>query len=145
MNLINYIITCSFYFILFPVIFLSLNVSAQETNSHATGRVFSDKNETLAGATITVIHEPTQSKYVSVTRNDGYFHFFNLKPGGPYSIDISSIGYTSLKKTNLYIHLTSEHFFLTIPNSRIFLFIKKLLHCRRLLLMLIMSTLTKVV
>jgi len=99
----------SFLFFLF--IFSSHNVSAQETNSRASGKVFSDSNETVAGITVTIIHEPTQNKYVDATRNDGYFHFFNLKPGGPYSIIFSSAGYESLKKTDLFIHLTGEHFF----------------------------------
>jgi hypothetical protein len=99
----------SFLFFLF--IFSSHNVSAQETNSRASGKVFSDSNETVSGVTVTIIHEPTQNKYVDITRNDGYFHFFNLKPGGPYSIIFSSAGYESLKKTDLFIHLTGDHFF----------------------------------
>lgn len=94
-----------------PILFSTfINLAAQETNSRASGRILSDSNETPVGVTITVIHEPTQNKYVSVTSNDGYFHLFNLKPGGPYSIIISSASYETLKKTNLFIHLTGEHF-----------------------------------
>jgi hypothetical protein len=78
------------YFFLFLIIFSSHNLTAQETNSRASGKVFSDSNETVIGVTVTIIHEPTQNKYIDVTRNDGYFHFFNLKPGGPYSIIFSS-------------------------------------------------------
>ncbi len=63
-------------------------VDAQETNGHVSGRALSDKSEPLDQATVTVIHEATQSKYVSITRNDGYFYFFNIKSGGPYSITI---------------------------------------------------------
>ena len=48
------------------------------------GRVLSNNKENLANATVTVIQEPTQNKYVSLTRDNGYFHFFNIKPGGPY-------------------------------------------------------------
>ncbi len=99
------------FFLLFLFIFSSHNLTAQETNSRASGKVFSDSNETVTGVTVTILHEPTQNKYVDVTRNDGYFHFFNLKPGGPYSIIFSSAGYESLKKTDLFIHLTGDHFF----------------------------------
>ena len=99
------------HFFLFLFIFSSHDLTAQETNSRASGKVFSDSNETVSGVTVTIIHEPTQNKYVDATRNDGYFHFFNLKPGGPYSIIFSSAGYESLKKTDLFIHLTGEHFF----------------------------------
>ena len=99
------------HFFLFLIIFSSHNLTAQETNSRASGKVFSDSNETVSGVTVTIIHEPTQNKYVDATRNDGYFHFFNLKPGGPYSIIFSAAGYDSLKKTDLFIHLTGDHFF----------------------------------
>lgn len=113
-KLINCIRTCFLDFVFFSVIFLSpvIYVDGQETNSNGFGRVVSDNNETIASATVTVVHEPTQNKYVVVTRKDGSFYFFNLKPGGPYSIIISSIGYETLQKTNLYIHLTSKHFLL---------------------------------
>ena len=95
---------CAFFFFIVPPVW------SQETNSHLSGRVLSDKKETFPAATVTVIHEPTQNKYVSLTSNDGYFHFFNVKPGGPYSIIISYVGYETLKEINLYINLNSDHF-----------------------------------
>ncbi len=44
------------------ILFSAAGLNAQETNSQASGRVLSGKKEILAGATVTVIHEPTQSK-----------------------------------------------------------------------------------
>lgn len=90
--------------------FSFIKLTAQETNSRASGRVFFDNKETAAAVTIIIIHEPTQNKYFSQTDNDGYFHFFNLKPGGPYSIFISCAGYDTLRKSDLYIHLIDENF-----------------------------------
>ncbi|MEO6611066.1 MAG: carboxypeptidase regulatory-like domain-containing protein [Chitinophagaceae bacterium] len=85
-------------------------LAAQETNSRASGRVLLENHETPVQATVTVIHEPTQNKYISVTQPGGYFDLFNLKPGGPYTILVSYTGYELLKKTNLFIHLSGEHF-----------------------------------
>lgn len=90
---------------------LSIQVYAQETNSNISGRVVSTNNEILAGATVIIIHEPTQNKYISITRSDGSFHFFNLKPGGPYSIIISSVGYETIKQTNQYINFNSDNLY----------------------------------
>ena len=84
----------------------SFDSFGQETNSRASGVVYSEDNEKIVGATITLIHEPTQNKYSSVTYTNGFFNFFNLKPGGPYTIIISSVGYEILKQPNLFIHLT---------------------------------------
>ena len=91
-------------------LFYSYQCFTQETNSSASGRVYSDDNEKIAGATITVIHEPTQNRYLSATGDDGYFHFFNLKPGGPYTIILSSAGFETLTKNNLFLHLGTEKF-----------------------------------
>ncbi len=99
------------------ILFSAAGLNAQETKSQAAGRVLSGKKEILAGATVTVIHEPTQSKYVGVTRNDGYFHLFNIRPCGPYSIIIRSDGYESLPISNLYIHLASDY--LSVNNSQL--------------------------
>lgn len=114
------------YITLLFILLKFTQLHAQETNSHASGRVLSDKNESLAGVTVIIIHGLTQSKYVAVTRNEGYFHFFNLKPGGPYNILINSVGYESLNKTNLYNHLSSEHFSLNNSESRDFILQKKI-------------------
>lgn len=89
---------------------VSFGSTAQETNSSVSGKVLSDNIEIPNGVSITIVHEPTQTKYVSVVRNNGYFNFFNLKPGGPYSIIFTSAEYDSLKETNLFIHLGSEYF-----------------------------------
>ena len=98
------------FFIFF--LFSSFNSFGQETNSRASGRVYSEYNEKIDGATVALVHEPTQTTYASITRTDGFFSFFNLKPGGPYTVIITSIGYDTLKKSNLYIHLTDGNFLL---------------------------------
>ncbi len=98
-------------------LYFSFNCFGQETNSRASGRVFSDSNEILAGITISIIHEPTQNKYVATTGEDGYFHFFNLKPGGPYTIILSSAEVGTLTKKNLFLHLGAENF--SFNNSEI--------------------------
>lgn len=99
-----------FYYLLIPLPLLSIQLNGQETNSHASGRVLSEQNVPVAGANVTIIHEPTQSKYAAQTREDGYFYLFNVKPGGPFCLTISSAGFETMKITNLFVHLTSQHF-----------------------------------
>ena len=82
-----------------------IRLEAQQTNTRASGSVFSDGNEILAGTTITAIHTPTADKYISIANNSGYFNFFNLKPGGPYTLIFSFVGYDTLKQTDLFVHL----------------------------------------
>jgi len=55
---------------LFISLFSSFNLFAQETNSEASGRVYSESKEKVSGATVTLTHEPTQNTYSSVTGAD---------------------------------------------------------------------------
>ena len=102
-----------------------LNLAAQETNSRATGRVIAEDNEIAPAVTVTVTHEPTQNKYTAVAGEDGYFYFFNLRPGGPYSIIFTSAEYDTLKKNNLFLHLTGEHFLYDNTETTEFILQKK--------------------
>ncbi|MBZ5857289.1 TonB-dependent receptor [Flavihumibacter profundi] len=96
-----------FLFLLLPAFCLS-----QETNSQLTGRVKSGLLEPLPGASVTIINETTNNTFVTQTRNDGQFFLADLRPGGPYTIIISFVGFEPLKKSNLFLAFNStSHFF----------------------------------
>lgn len=89
-----------------------LNLTAQQTNSLITGRVLTDKQEPLVSATVTAVHQPTQNTFSTQSRSDGFFNFFNIQPGGPYTITLSYSGYETIKRENLYFNLDhSDHDF----------------------------------
>ena len=70
-----------------------IGVFAQETSSTLGGRVINEKNEIVAGATIKLTHVPTGATVIFQSNSKGLFVAPNLKPGGPYSIKISSVGF----------------------------------------------------
>jgi len=81
-------------FLMFIVLGLFLNNAfAQETTSTLSGRVVSEKNEVVAGATIKLTHVPTGATVTFQSNAKGLFVAPNLKPGGPYAIKISSVGF----------------------------------------------------
>ncbi|HSC54525.1 MAG TPA: carboxypeptidase regulatory-like domain-containing protein [Phnomibacter sp.] len=82
---------------------LPCSVFSQETNSQLRGVVKSVSDEKFTGANIALVHEPTKNRYHTQTNADGYFYFFNLKPGGPYTVSVSYIGYDSLKRSDIYL------------------------------------------
>ncbi|MFC4874103.1 TonB-dependent receptor [Negadavirga shengliensis] len=65
----------------------------QVTTSSVQGSVSDSDGETLIGATVRAVHEPSGSVYGAVTNIDGRFNLPNLRVGGPYSIEVSYIGY----------------------------------------------------
>ena len=60
------------------LLFFSINFFGQETNSHLSGIVRSEKNEILQNATVIAIHEPTKNTYLTKTNSKGYFYFLNI-------------------------------------------------------------------
>lgn len=56
---------------------------------------FSDSKESLIGATIKAIHQPTGTVYGSSSGIDGRFNIPNMRVGGPYVVVVSYIGYNS--------------------------------------------------
>ena len=70
------------------VILISIiKVNAQETTAEIQGTI-TNGAAGLAGVSVTAIHQPTGTKYVTTTRNDGRYNLTNLKIGGPYLIEI---------------------------------------------------------
>jgi outer membrane receptor for ferrienterochelin and colicin len=105
--------------------FLPGHIFSQETNSNVSGIVKSERNEVLQNATIVVVHEPTKNTYSTQTNEKGYFYFFNIKPGGPYSISISYTGFEPLLKKNLFISYTAQNFYSYLQGDQFSEFILK--------------------
>lgn len=81
---------------------------AQETTSDIVGSV-KDNGKAVAGATVTAIHQPTGTKYVTSSRKDGRYNIPNAKIGGPYSVEVSYVGYKTEKQDNIYLSLGQEY------------------------------------
>lgn len=78
---------------------------AQETTATLSGRVSDAKGATVEGATVTAVYEPTSTKAATQTNSKGLFVLPNLKPGGPYTITISFVGYDEQKVENVALSL----------------------------------------
>lgn len=80
-------------------------LSAQETNSSISGIIKTTKGEPLVGATITATHIPTGTIYRVASRTGGQFNLYNLRPGGPYTIVVSFVGFADEKKEDVFLNL----------------------------------------
>jgi Carboxypeptidase regulatory-like domain/TonB dependent receptor len=85
-------------------------IHAQETNCSISGVVETSEGVELDGATVHVVHVPTRNVYITRTNAKGYFHIFNLKPGGPYRVSVSFVGYRSEELEDMYAEFGSESF-----------------------------------
>jgi hypothetical protein len=83
----------------------SFSVNAQVTTSSIVGFVKSDNGTPLEGATVTAIHQPSGTKYQTITKKDGNFTIPNTRIGGPYTITVEYIGYTPQTVNNVSLNL----------------------------------------
>ena len=84
--------------------FITISMFGQgATTSALTGRIVDAKGASLPGATVLAIHEPSGTQYGALTNNEGFFNIQGMRPGGPYKIEVSFIGYS--KKTFTEISL----------------------------------------
>ena len=68
-------------------------VFAQVTTSSIRGVIKAQDESPLVGATIKSTHVPSGTVYATTTQNGGYFSIQNMRSGGPYTIEISYVGY----------------------------------------------------
>ena len=78
-----------------------------------TGSVNDNNNQPLVGATITAIHLPTGTKYATVSRSNGSFNIPDMRPGGPYSVEVSFVGFETQKLSDVFLKL-AEAYSLTV-------------------------------
>ena len=88
-----------------PLLFLTPVLSeAQVTSSSITGTIRGG-NENLAGATVSAIHQPTGTSFRTVSLSSGVYSLVNLIPGGPYSIEVSFVGYQTYRQDSVLLAL----------------------------------------
>jgi len=81
------------------------------TTSGINGKIVDPSGKALPGATVVAIHVPSGSQYGAVANADGLFSIQGMRPGGPYTIEVSFIGYAKKSLTNISL-LLGENFVL---------------------------------
>ena len=66
---------------------------AQVTTASLGGRIVDTKGEPIIGVAVIATHTPSGTVYGAVTNADGRYTMNGLRAGGPYSIEIASLGY----------------------------------------------------
>ena len=91
--------------LLLALFILTVNAAmAQITTSGISGKI-SSNGETVIGATVTATHQPSGTVYRAVTNVDGRYTIQGMRPGGPYKVSISYIGYKDKVFNNVSLNL----------------------------------------
>jgi len=93
------------------ILFLSAYVPmagyAQVTTGTITGTVKATGGEVLQGATVTAVHVPTGSRYVTIAKLNGQFTLPNVRVGSPYTVTIHFEGYKDAVYNDMTVSLGS--------------------------------------
>ncbi len=71
---------------------LTFTLNAQVTTSGISGKVTAE-GELLIGATVQAVHEPSGTTYGTVTNADGRYSLQGMRTGGPYTVEVSYVGF----------------------------------------------------
>lgn len=76
--------------------------AAQETTSSVRGTVEGD-GAPVAGAQVSIVHEPSGTTFSTTTNADGSFAANGLRLGGPFTVSVEAAGFEGAQVTELYL------------------------------------------
>lgn len=82
----------------FVAMIASISLMAQVTTSSISGKITDNSRATLPGATIVATHTPSGSQYYAVADANGTYRLLNIRPGGPYTIEVRMVGFQTVKQ-----------------------------------------------
>ncbi len=78
---------------------------AQVTTSSLGGRIVDENGESVIGAAVIATHGPSGTDYYAMTNNDGRYTITGMRTGGPYTVEISLLGYQTVQYTDVTLQL----------------------------------------
>jgi hypothetical protein len=93
-------------FAMLLIMFISLAIFGQDaTTSSMNGKIVDSKGLPLPGSTIIATHVPSGSIYGATANNQGFYSIQGMRPGGPYKVEITFVGFSKKTFTDITIQL----------------------------------------
>ena len=89
----------------FAAMLLSVVAFAQVTTSSLGGRIVDASGEPVIGAAVVAVHTPSGTTYGAVTNENGRYSIYGMRPGGPYNVEVSCLGYQPTTYTDVTLQL----------------------------------------
>lgn len=95
-----------------PLMLASLLASspsfAQNTSAAMSGRVTDASGKPVAGATVDIVHVPSNTTKQVTTDAEGRFNVRGLRVGGPFIVDAEKSGLTKAERKDVYLKLAED-------------------------------------
>ena len=86
-------------------VMLSFSAFAQITTSSLGGSVLDKDGVPVIGAAVVATHVPSGTVYGVATNINGRYTINGMRPGGPYTVEISCLGYQTVTVTDVTLSL----------------------------------------
>jgi len=83
----------------------AVSAYAQVTTSALTGKVNDANGDAVPGAAIVATHTPSGTLYYGLTNAEGRYTINGMRAGGPYSVEVSCMGYHKVNFTDVTLLL----------------------------------------
>ena len=93
----------------FAAMIFVISASAQVTTSSLNGRITDTSGDPIPGATVVAVHTPSGSQYYSVSNEEGRYFINGMRAGGPYTVEISILGYQTVSYTDITLQLAESY------------------------------------
>ena len=93
----------------FAAMLFVISASAQVTTSSLNGRITDTSGDPIPGATVVAVHTPSGSQYYSVSNEEGRYFINGMRAGGPYTVEISILGYQTVSYTDITLQLAESY------------------------------------
>ena len=93
----------------FSAMLFVISASAQVTTSALNGLVADQNGEAIPGATVVAVHTPSGTTYYAVANGEGRFAINGMRTGGPYSVEVSCLGYQTVTYTDITLQLADSY------------------------------------
>ncbi len=84
---------------------LATTLNAQVTTASMSGKVSDASGQPAPGATVVAKHLPSGTEYRVVTNNSGNYNFQGMRVGGPYTLEVSYVGYQTNTVEGIQLNL----------------------------------------
>ena len=93
----------------FSAMLFVITASAQVTTSALRGTVADQNGVAIPGATVAAVHTPSGTTYYAVANAEGSFVINGMRTGGPYSVEVSCLGYQTVTYTDITLQLANSY------------------------------------
>lgn len=94
-------------------VLLGVTSFAQVTTSSLNGRIADESGDAVIGAAVIATHTESGTRYAAVSNNQGRFVINGMRAGGPYTVEVSCLGFQPTTYTGITLQL-AEAFSLNV-------------------------------